>query len=206
MEVTEYEKKPAIIIHTVPDITFMGPIRDKIEDMVKENKLIQVHDIIERNDDKENITVTVVLKKGADPNYVKDVIYKHTDMEQTRRVNFEALDGVVPVRFSYKSYLQAFIDFRKLTKFRLYHNQLQEIKTKMHEMELYIKVIKSGEIDTIYHTIRKQKTTDYTPLVEYLVKKLDVTDLQAKFLITINFNKISDAYLKEYIDQRSKLS
>ena len=205
MSIGERKGYPTVIIETVPDITFMGPIRDKIEDMVKENKLIQVQDIIEENDDKQNITVAVILKKGSDPNYVKDVIYKHTEMEQTRRVNFQALDGVVPQRFSYKSYLQAFIDFRKLTKFRLYCNQLQDVQTKMHEMELYIKVIQTGEIDTIYQTIRKQKTTDHEPLIEYLIKKLDVTDLQAKFLLTIDLAKVSDAYMQVYVDKRSVL-
>lgn len=204
IEITEYEGKPALAIKSLPNMTFFNNIRDKILELIESNKLIQVHDIKE-NSDKDNLNTYIVLKKGSDANYVRDVIYKNTDMLQRCRVNFEALVDKLPVRFSYVSYLQYFIEFRKLTKFRLYCNKLQDVLTKIHEKELYIKVLKSGYIDDIIKMIRKQTGINDNDLVEFLIKKLDVTDLQAKFVLGTDIRKLSIGYLDKYIQDSESL-
>ena len=120
----------------------------------------------------DKMRYVIVLKNGADPNFVRDMIYKNTKMEQTMRINLETLYGFNPLRMSYKSYLLSFIDFRKATKFRVYANKLQDVQTKLHERDAYIKVLESGEIDKIIGMIRKQKTTDDYILIDYLVNNL----------------------------------
>ena len=99
---------------------------------------------------------------------------------------------------SYKSYLLSFIDFRKTTKFRVYTNILQDIQTRIHERDAYIKVLESGEIDNIIKMIRKQKNIDDQALIDYLVKKLKITDLQAKYIIGADLRKLSIGYLNKY--------
>lgn len=204
IDIGEYKDKhgvvrPALFIKSIPDLTFLNSITDKIESLISENKIIQIHDIVERS--KRNIDLVIVLKKGADPGYVRDVIYKNTEMEQRCRVNFEVLDGINPLRMSYKSYLLAFIEFRKLTKFRLYCNRLQQVQTKIHERELYIRVLQSGQIDNIIKTIRGQTTTDENYQIEYLVKLLKITDLQAKFVLHMDLRRLSIGYLNKFIEE-----
>ena len=46
--------------------------------------------------------------------------------------------------------------------------------------------------------IRKQKTTDDGILIDYLVKKLKMTDLQAKYVINADLRKLSIGYLNKY--------
>ena len=115
IDIEEYQGKPALIIKSVPDLTFLDKITEKIESLVAENKIIQIHDTYDKSTD-DQMRYIIVLKKGADPNFVREVIYKNTEMEQNCRVNFEVLDGITPLRMSYKSYLLLFIEFRKLTK------------------------------------------------------------------------------------------
>ena len=205
IEKEEYKGKDALVIKSTPDMVFLNNIIDKIEGLIESNKLIQVQDTIdESNEDQMRFVIT--LKKGADANFVRDVIYANTDMEKSYPVNFEVLDGVEPVRMSYKSYLLNFIDFRKLTKFRLYCNRLQQVQTKYHERDAYIKVLKSGEIDNIIDMIKKQTKVDDEYLVEYLIKKLDITDLQAKFILGSDIRKLSKGYLNKYIEEANELS
>ena len=98
----------------------------------------------------------------------------------------EVVSDIDPKRVSYKEYLESFIAQRVITKFRLYCDRMQKIMTRWHQLDTYIKVLESGEIDFIIDKIKKQKTINDTELIEYLIKKFKFTDLQAKFIIESN--------------------
>lgn len=204
IDIEQYKGKTALVIKSVPNLTYLNSITDKIEELIKKKKIIQIEDCF----DESTITsmrYVIVLKNGSDPDYVKDVIYKNTNLEQTLRVNFETLNGLTPLRMSYKSYLLSFIDFRKMTKFRVYSNKLQSVQTKIHEREAYIKVLESGEIDNIIGIIKKQKKVDDSALIEYLVKALKITDLQAQYIIDADLKKLSYGYLAKYKAEAKEL-
>ena len=199
-----YKGKKALVIKSVPNMTFLESITEKIEDLIKKKKIIQIDNCFDESTINE-MRYVIVLKNGSDPNYVKEVLYKNTNLEQTLRVNFETLNGLNPLRMSYKSYLLSFIDFRKMTKFRVYSNKLQDVQTKIHEREAYIKALESGEIDNIIKIIKNQKTVDDSGLIEYLVKKLKITDLQAKYIIEADLKKLSYGYLAKYKSEAAEL-
>lgn len=197
IDIENYKGKTALVIKSLPDMTFLDTIREKIEDLVEKKKIIQIDNMYDECT-PDIMRFVIVLKNGADPNYIRDVIYKNTKVEQTIRINLETLYKFKPMRMSYKSYLLSFIDMRKLTKFRVYSNVLQDIQTKIHERDAYIKVLESGEIDNIINMIKKQKTTDDSILIDYLIKKLKITDLQAKYIINADLRKLSIGYLNKY--------
>lgn len=186
-----------LVIKSLPDYTVLDTVIDDIEGLIAKKKLIGIHDMYDESHDTI-LRYVIVLKKGADPYYVRDVIYKSTKMTRTFTVNFEVLDKKVPVRMSIVTYLKSFIKFRMATKFRLYSNAIQDLKTKIHEKEAYIKVIESGEIDAIIDKIKKQSKIDDDALMEYLIKKLNITNLQAKFIMNANISKLSKAYINKY--------
>lgn len=192
-----YKGKKALVIKSVPNLTYLNNITDKIEDLIKAKKIIQIENCFDESSIND-MRYVIILKNGSDPNYVKEVLYKNTSLEQTLRVNFETLNGLNPLRMSYKSYLLSFIDFRKMTKFRVYSNKLQTIQTRIHERDAYIKLLESGEIDNVIEIIKRQKTVDDTGLIEYLIKKLKITDLQAKYIISADLKKLSYGYLERY--------
>ena len=199
-----YKGKKALVISSVPNLTYLTSVTDKIEELIKKKKIIQIENCFDESD-INHMRYVIILKNGSDPNYVKEVLYKNTGLEQTLRVNFETLNGLNPLRMSYKSYLLSFIDFRKMTKFRVYSNRLQTIQTRIHEREAYIRVLESGEIDNIISIIKKQKTVDDTYLIEYLIKKLKITDLQARYIIEADLKKLSYGYLEKYKQEAREL-
>ena len=186
-----------LVIKSLPDYTVLDTVVDDIENLISKKKLIGIHDMYDESHDAV-LRYIIVLKKGVDPYYVRDVIYKSTKMTRTFTVNFEVLDKKVPIRMSIVTYLKSFIKFRMATKFRLYSNAIQDLKTKIHEKEAYIKVIESGEIYTIIDKIKKQSKIDDEGLMEYLIKKLHITNLQAKFIMNANISKLSKAYVNKY--------
>lgn len=201
-----------LIIKSVPDLVYFdkgnrnnGGVKYKILDMVKEGLLPQITQIDEDSHGSE-MRICIHLKKGSDPNYVKDILYKNTQLESTFSVNFQVLIGLDLVRMSYKSYLEFFIQQRKITKFRYYCNRLQYVRTKLHQKDAYIKVLESGEIDNIINMIKNMKTIDDNSVIEYLIKKLKITDFQAEFIINANLKYLSKAYLKKYKEEAAAYS
>lgn len=195
--IEDYRGKKALVIYSVPNLTTLNSITDKIEELIKKKKIIQIDNCFDESN-LNTMRFVILLKPGSDPNYVREVIYKNTALEQTLRIDFETLNGLNPLRMSYKSYLLSFIDLRRMTKFRVYSNKLQVIQTKIHERDAYIRVLESGEIDNIIAMIKKQKVVDDDYLIEYLIKKLKITDLQAKYIISADLKKLSYGYLSKY--------
>lgn len=206
--ITETDKKGNTILRIVslPDTVTTTAVYDKINSMIEAKQLPMIKDIFKSlKDSKPNIVIH--LKQGTDPNYVKQVIYAKTDVQKSFTVNFEAVDvnGIDTRRFSYKDYLLSFIDQRMNTKFRLYCNKLQQVMTRHHQVDAFVKVIESGKIDTIIAMIKKQKTTDDTPIIEYIIKNIKLTDVQAKFIIGVNLSRLSMGHLNAYKAERKDL-
>jgi DNA gyrase/topoisomerase IV subunit A len=182
----------------------LNSIEEKIESLMKEGAIPQIIDSIPDSDEFQPNHI-FVLKKGSDPNYVREFIYSKTEMQKTFSINMEAMNGIELLRFSYKSYLEAWIDFAKIIKLRYYCNKLQKAKTNLHEKEAYIKAYRSGQIDDIINTIRRRKGTDDNELMEYLIKKLDITDLQAHYIINSGLKNLSEGYVEKFEKEAAEL-
>ena len=203
IDIEEKNGKCSLIITSTPDMVFLTSIIDKIEDLIQK-KEIQLSDMYDESSE-DQMRYVLVLKKGQDPNYIKDMLYSRTDLEKSINIKCELLNNYEPIRFSYKSYLQAFIEFRRLTKFRSYCNKLQTAQTKLHEKDAYIKALQSGKIDTIINMIRKQKEINDAETIETLISMLSITDLQASYIINAGIKKLSIGYLDKYIKEAQDL-
>lgn len=218
IEIGEYKNRPALFVNTLPSMVFFESIREKIEKLKESNVLPQIVDVLNntkipdytRKNPIEQFQVIISLKKEADPEYVKNVLYNTTSLEKSTSVNFEVIYNDAPVSWSYKKYLLEFIKFRKERKARLYNNKLKECKTRMHELKLYIDVLKTGKIDLIVDKIRKNKSSDDSELIEFIIKtlksKMEITPLQARFLLNTNIKKLSLGYLKQYESEYESLA
>ena len=104
-------------IQSVPDLIFSNTVKEGIEKLIKDNKLVQISDIQDHSTE-EQLDLRVYLKKGSDPEYVKQVIYRNTPLQDTKRINMEVINGTEVQRVSYKAYIVNFLNFRRDVKFR----------------------------------------------------------------------------------------
>ena len=205
----KYNGLQTLVIKSVPNQTFLDKVVFKINEMIKENKITGII-ADEEQSEINNMRYVFILAPGTDPNYVRNEIYKNTQMAQTMRVNLKVInfmDNSHPTkRLSYKGYLQAWIDFRKITKLGYYGNLLQKKMTRLHTIENYIWAIENNKIDEIIKIIRATKSTDDNVLIETLIKKFKITDIQAEFLINCEIKKLSKAYLAGFKAEQAKLA
>ena len=129
-------------IRSLPPRVYGDQVYNKILDMIEDKKLPMVKEVFStlvKKDGRPDIIVK--LRSGEDPEYVKQIIYAQTAVSQTIPINFEAVakDGLQVLRFNYRDYLLNFIDFRLNCKFRLYCNRLQQVMTRQHVLDAFIK-------------------------------------------------------------------
>ncbi len=193
-----------LCIMSTPDLVFSNTIKDKIEELIKNNKIIQIQDIQDHGTE-DQLDLRLILKKGADANYVKQVIYKNTSLQDTKRVNMEVLNGLSLERYSYKAYLLYFLEYRRAVKFRLYNDRLQKAETRLHQIDTYIKILESGDVENIIHMIRNQSSMEESYLINWLMKKLKITDIQAKFVLHTEIGRLSKGHLNKYKQEQKAL-
>lgn len=210
IDIGEYNGHPCLIVRSLPDYTFYDKIDEKIRALAKEGKMPFITDVISRSGvDKKNprkyrFEELIVLKKGTDPNFVKEFMYVNTGIRQTRQVNVIVIKDNNFITMGYRQYLLEFIAFRRMSVFRKLNARLQVLKTKTHETELYIKLLTSGHIEKVIQMIRKNKSGDKSEIVQFLVDKLKVTPVQAKFLANITLPELSKGYLQKCINKMAE--
>lgn len=205
---TIHDKKKDVdilCIKSLPDLIWANSVVEKIEDLIKNNILIQIADIQDHST-SDQLDIRLILKKGSDANYVKQVLYKHTSIQDTKRVNMQVMNGTEINRISYKAYISYFLEYRRNIKFRLYNYRLQKVLTRMHQIEIYIKILESGDVENIIHMIRNNTSDTEDKLIDWLMKKLKITDLQAKFIIHTELGRLSKSNYNKYKEEFTKLS
>lgn len=210
----QYQSKsgeyPCLIVKSLPDFTFYDKIEETIRKLVKSGKMPYIIDLIsrsgidKRDPSKYKFEEIIVLKKGTDPEFVREFLYTNTAIRQTRQIRVVVIKDNNLFVMSYREYLLEFIKFRRTLVYRKLNLKLQNLKTKVHETELYIKLLTSGEIESVINLIRKNKSDAKSEIVEFLIKKLRVTPIQAKFLSNITLPQLSEGYLKKCQKDREK--
>ena len=199
-----------LVVKSTPDRVWIDDGKDtgvhyQINELIEKGRLPQITDLVENSHDRD-MRYEIHLKKGSDPNYVRDYLYKATSLQVTQSVNFEVLNGIEPMeRMSYKSYLQAFIEQRCITKYRYYCLKLQDARTQLHEKEICIMLIESGKVNELTKKIQKSKLKNDSELVNWLINLFNITDLQAKFILNYPMKKLAPVYLKQYKEEAKKL-
>ena len=213
IEIGEYQygksMYPCLIIRSLPDFTFFDSVEESIKKLVKSGKMPYIIDMISKSGvdkkGKYNFEEIIILKKGTDPNFVKEFLYTNTGIRQTRQVNLIVIKENNLAMMNYKDYLLEFIKFRRVSIYRRLNVRLQTLKTKLHETELYIKLLTNkGALEKVITMIRKNNSRDKQEIVDFLSKELRVTPIQAKFLSNITLPQLSAGYLKKCQEDREK--
>ena len=111
----------------------IGKFLNDVYALVENKKTADITDISNQSS-KEGIRIVIELKKGADPEYIKNLLYKKTKLEDTFGVNMLAVADGRPETMSLRSILDAHIDFQFEIATRKYQNLLGK-ETKQKEIQ-----------------------------------------------------------------------
>lgn len=206
MEVT-YDKNdyPYITITSLPTFGTNNVVA-KIDEGIANGKFPQIIDVNDESKNDYGVRIVIKLKKGTDVNFVKEALFKYTPCEQSFRVNFEVVLGTELVRLSYKEYLNLFIQFTMNNKIKEYAAKHYVISTRLHKLDAFIKIVGSPDIDKIITLIKNRKTNSDAELIELLIGKYKLTDIQASYIINAQIKQLSKGYLMKYKEEFATLT
>ena len=132
--------KDKLIISELPDTMIGAGINTMlvdIADLVESKKLTDVVDISNQSN-KEGIRIVLELKKDADIDKIRNILYKKTKLEDTFGVNMLAIAGGRPETLNLKGILRNYLEFQ-------YENATKKYQVLL-EKELEKKEIREGLI------------------------------------------------------------
>lgn len=215
IDIGEYNGHVALFIRSLPDYVYFDTIEETIKSLKKSGKMPYIVDmqsksgVNKKNPNEYIFEEVIVLAKGstrATAEFVKEFLYANTQIRVTRQVKLIVTKDNNLAIMNYRQYLLEFIKFRRGSIFRRLNARLQTLRTLMHESQLYIDLLTSGHINEVINMIRKNKSSDREEIVEFLVKKLRKTPVQARFLSKISLSQLSKGYLEECQKRMKKYS
>ena len=198
--------KDKLVITEIP-YTMIGAGINKclmdIADLVESKKLTDVVDISNQSN-KEGIRIVLELRKDADIEKIKNILYKKTKLEDTYGVNMLAIVKGRPETLNLRGILKNYLDFQYENNTRKYQVLLQKEQEKK---EIQEGVLKACEwIDLIIAVLRGSKNLKdakaclmegdiskiqfRVPGFEEEAKKLCFTERQASAILEMRLYKL----------------
>lgn len=184
-----------IVITSLPYRVNKAELVSRIADLHRE-KIVEGIKAL-RDESTKDIRVVIDLKQGSYPEKVLNLLYKHTQLEETFHMNTVALVEGVPQTLGLKSILEAFVEhrievIRRRTKFDL---------AKAEDREHILLGLKKAldHIDEIISLIRASK--DAPEAHANLMKKFKFSDRQATAILEMRLQKLAGLERKKVLDE-----
>ena len=217
--------KDKLIIREIP-YTMIGAGINKflmdVADLVESKKLPDVTDISNQSN-KEGIRIVLELRKDADVEKIKNILYKKTKLEDTFGVNMLAIVDGRPETLNLRGILKNYLDFQYKNNTRKYQvllekelgrKEVQEgLIAACDAIDLIIAVLRGArnlkDAKACLTTGDTSKIKFRTPGFEEDAKQLHFTDRQATAILEMRLYKLIGleilALKKEYEETLAKI-
>jgi DNA gyrase subunit A len=227
---TEIEKgkngKINLVITEIPYTMIganIGKFLNDVAGLVENRQAPEITDISNQSS-KEGIRIVIELKRGSDPERVRNLLYKKTRLEDTFGVNMLAVANGRPETLGLRKILEYHVDFQFEVTTRKYQTMLRKEQEKKEIQEGLIKAV--DVIDLIIEILRGSKnqkmaraclTTGQTEGIRFrnkgsakLARQLRFTERQATAILEMRLVKLIglevDALKKENAETVKKIA
>ena len=183
-EITKGDKK-RLVITEFPFQVNKSKIVGDIANLVKEGEIEGISNIRDESS-REGIRVTIDLKSGAQPDFVKGQLYKLTQLHTSFSfINLVLVNGR-PQILDLKQALQAFIDHRINVIERRSKHDLQQAQERLNILEGYH--IALGNIDKVISIIRNSQNPEEASKT---LKELQLNDEQIDAILEMKLQQLT---------------
>lgn len=169
----EVGKSPQLIITHVPHGVNRATLQERISELVREKVLVDISSMRDLSDEQTRIEIT--LKRDANPEVVKNQIFKLTAMETSFGVNMLAIDERRPRQLSVRDALDCFIEHRREVVIRRTKYLLEEARKTCEILEGYMvakhATRKDEFLDNIAATQNREQAIDWVKAYDLTTKE-----------------------------------
>ena len=175
-----------IIISEIPYKLNKAALVEHIAKLVGEKVIVGISDLRDESD-RSGLRIVIELKRDANPNVVLNLLYKHTQLQNTFSILNLALVNNEPKVLPLKDMLYHYINHRKEIVVRRTKYDLKKAEARLHILEgLRIAL---DHIDEIVKLIRSSK--DDTEARNGLMTRFGLTEIQANAILEMRLRTLT---------------
>jgi DNA gyrase subunit A len=174
-----------LVVTELPYQENKARVVERIADDVTEGHIEGIRDLRDESD-RDGIRIVIELKRGADPDVVKNQLLD-SHLESTFGViNLALVDGV-PKVLNLKELLVEYLNHRREVVRRRSEHELAEREDRAHILEGRLLALEN--VDEVVETI--QDATDRDDAKTALVESFDLTDRQAEHIVSMQLGSLT---------------
>ena len=209
--------KNRIVVTELPYLVNKARLIEKIAELHKEKKIDGITDLRDESD-REGMRVVIELRRDVNPSVVLNLLFKHTQMQDTFGVINLALVNGEPKILNLYELLNYYLIHQKDVITRRTKYDLNKAEERAHIVQGLI--IAQDNIDEVIHIIRSSQTT--AEAKTRLMDRFSLSDVQAQAIVDMRLRALTGlerekleaeyaslqeqiAYLKEILADEKKL-
>jgi DNA gyrase subunit A len=193
-------KKEAIIITEIPYMLNKSTLVTQIANLVQSKKIRDVSDLRDESS-KGKIRIVIELKKGANPKFIVNSLYKYTRLQDTFHVNFLALVEGQPKLLGLKEVIKLYVEYRKKIITKRVNYELKKAKERQEIVEGLLIALK--DIDSVINLIKKSKSK--IEASEGLIKNFKLNKKQAEAVLETKLQQLTSLEVNKLKDEANEL-
>ena len=208
--IDDVKGKQAIVITEIPYMVNKAELVKSIAELVTEKKMPDIYDLRDESA-KGKVRIVIEMKKGVDPKYTLNKLFKLTNLQTSFDANMLALVGKQPRVLDLRQIIEEYVKYRQIVVRKRAQFDLKKAEDRL-EIVLGL-LIAQKDIDRVVEFIKK--SANATEAHDGLMKKFDLTSRQAKAVLEIRLQQLTrleesklkdeEKSLKEEISELKKL-
>ena len=188
--VTEIEPmangKNMIIVTELPYMVNKARLIEKIAELVRDKKITGITDLRDESN-RQGMRICIELRRDANPNVILNLLYKHTQLQDTFGVNMLALVNNEPKVLNLLEMFTYYLDHQKDVVTRRTQFELNKAQERAHILEGYL--IALDNIDEVIAIIRGSQTTQEAK--EKLIGRFALSEKQAQAIVDMRLRALT---------------
>jgi DNA gyrase subunit A len=189
-----------IIITEIPYQVNKASLIERIADLVREGRIVEISDLRDESD-RRGMSIVIELKRSATPRQVLNKLYKYTSLQTTFGVHILALVNDEPKVLSLKRALHIFIDHRQEVITRRSQFELDRARRRAHILDGLI--IALANLDEIIRTIRQAQDAENAR--ESLMQRFALTEIQAQAILDLQLRRLAALERQKIEDEHREI-
>ena len=197
--------KNRIVVTELPYMVNKARLIEKIADLVKEKKIDGITDLRDESD-REGMRICIELRRDVNPNVILNLLYKHTQLQDTFGVIMLALVNNEPRVLNLKDMLGYYLLHQKEVVTRRTKYDLNKAQERAHILEGLL--IALDNIDEVIKIIRGSATV--ADAKNSLMERFGLSDVQAQAIVDMRLRALTglerDKIEAEYKELMEKIA
>lgn len=182
--------KSRIIVTELPYLVNKARLISKIAELVRDKKIDGITDLNDHSS-REGMRICIDLRRDANANVVLNMLYKHTQLQDTFGVNMLSLipnsGSLEPKVLNLKEMLEYYLAHQEDVVTRRTKYDLNKARERAHILEGLLKAL--DNIDEVIHMIRASKNVQIAK--QQLIERFELTDVQAQAIVDMRLRALT---------------